>query len=67
MNPTPILLTNLSAATMQPGGDPYGMVADGALVVARGRVDWVGPRGNLPLAYTSLPPHDMGGRLVLRR
>ena len=64
MNPTPILLTNLSAATMQPGDDPYGLIADAALVLAGGVVDWVGPLGDLPQRYLDLPQHDLGRRLV---
>ena len=35
-------------ATMVPGGNPYGAVADGAVAVEAGRIAWVGPASALP-------------------
>jgi imidazolonepropionase len=35
-------------ATMAPGGDAYGTIADGALAVRDGRIAWVGARADLP-------------------
>lgn len=64
MQPTPVILTNLLAATMRPGGDTYGWIADAALVLDGGLIAWVGPRAALPTASADLPRHDLGGRLV---
>ena len=35
-------------ATMRSGGAAYGEVPDGAVAVTGGRIDWVGPRSELP-------------------
>jgi imidazolonepropionase len=40
-----MLLTNLKAATMR---DHYGLIEDAAILVADGRVAWVGPRADAP-------------------
>ncbi len=37
---------------------------DAAIVVAQGRVQWVGARDALPAAFAALPAHDGGGALV---
>lgn len=37
-----------AVATMEPGGEPFGLIADGALAVAEGKIEWVGPRDRLP-------------------
>lgn len=37
-----------AVATMEPGGEPCGLIADGALAAADGRIAWVGPRDDLP-------------------
>ncbi len=42
------LWLNLSAATMLPGGAPYGLVADAALGIEGDRIAWIGPRRDLP-------------------
>lgn len=52
------LWTNLHAATMQPGGPPYGAAADAAILVADGRIAWMGPRADAPAADVT---HDAGG------
>ena len=39
---------NLTAATMAPGGAPYGLIDDAAIGVADGRIAHVGPRAALP-------------------
>jgi len=39
---------NGHVATMQSGGAAYGEVLDGAVAVTGGRIDWVGPRSELP-------------------
>jgi len=42
------LITDCRLATMTTGGEPYGAVEDAALLVAEGRIVWVGPRADLP-------------------
>ena len=37
---------------------------ESAIVVAQGRIDWVGPRAALPAGADALPLHDGGGALV---
>ena len=39
---------NLSAATMAPGGAPYGLIEDAAIGIAGGRLEFVGRRADLP-------------------
>jgi imidazolonepropionase len=43
-----VLLINGNLATMSPGGEPYGAVADGAIGIAEGRIAWLGRRADLP-------------------
>ena len=64
MQHSTVVLTNLRAATLQPGTDPYGMIEDAALVLTGGRIAWVGPLAALPGDYGDLTAQDMGGRLV---
>ena len=61
-----ILLTNLTAATMQgsSGQGGYGLIADAAIAVDADQITWVGPISALPAAQASLPRHDLQGRLV---
>ena len=42
-----LLLTDAALATFA-GEQPYGLIEDGALAVADGRIAWVGPRAQLP-------------------
>ena len=44
-----MLLTNLTAATMQGG---YGLIADAAVLVADGKIAWIGPRATAPAGKT---------------
>lgn len=55
-----ILLTHLTAATMQGG---YGLIPDAAVVMDE-VIRWIGPATDLPAAYRDLPAKDMQGRLV---
>lgn len=48
------LWINVSAATMEPEGAPYGAVEDAAVAVQDGRIAWVGPRSALPGAPEDL-------------
>ena len=59
-----MVLTHLTAATMQPGDNPYGLVPDAALALVGGKIAWVGARDALPGQFAAVPVHDMGGRLV---
>lgn len=42
------LLVDCHVATMVEGGVAYGGVEDAAILISGGRIDWVGPRGDLP-------------------
>lgn len=53
-----ILLTGLTAATMQGG---YGLIQDAALLIEGDQIAWVGPRTNAPQATETL---DFHGRLL---
>lgn len=56
------VIVNAAVATMEPGGEPYGLIPDGAVAVKDGRIAAVGPR--VTLARGDLPERDLGGRLV---
>lgn len=59
-----VVLTSLRAATMRSGDDPYGLIEDAAIVLAGGKIAWVGAQVDLPSDYAAFPARDMGGRLV---
>ena len=42
------LITDCRLATMAEGGEAYGAIGDGALLVRDGRIVWAGSRGDLP-------------------
>ncbi|MGI9302622.1 MAG: imidazolonepropionase [Gammaproteobacteria bacterium] len=56
--------TNANIATMTDGGEPYGAVRDGALVVHDGKIAWVGPRRSLPQEYSGADTEEAGGRWI---
>lgn len=60
------LWTHCRAATLQPGGEPYGLIEDAALVVDDATIAWVGPKAALPseLERRCTQRHDAGGALV---
>ncbi len=58
------VLTQATLATMTPGGEAYGLIPDGAIVVSDGRISWVGALADLPAEHAALPRQDLGGRLV---
>jgi len=62
------LWSNARVATLDARStEPYGLIEDGALVVAfDGTIAWVGPRAKLPEALLDqvASEHDLGGRLV---
>jgi imidazolonepropionase len=53
-----MLLTNLDAATMRDG---YGLIEDAAVLIADGRIGWVGKRAESPKGHEAV---DCGGRLL---
>ncbi len=55
---------NLDAATMVGDAAPYGLIKDAAIAVRDGRVNWVGPKCDVPAEYDSALRVDLGGRLV---
>ena len=58
------VFVDLNAATMVESQDAYGLVADAAIAVVDGLIDWVGPALDLPAAYSDLPSTNLGGRFV---
>ena len=48
LDPWDLLLTDVRIATMRDGGGAYGAIEDGALAIAGGLIDWVGPAAALP-------------------
>ncbi|MCC5982825.1 MAG: imidazolonepropionase [Rhodobacteraceae bacterium] len=56
------LLTNARLATLD--GPGYGLIENGALAIAGGRIRWAGSGADLPAEHAALPRHDMDGRLV---
>lgn len=42
------LITDCRLATMVPGGEPYGAIEDGAILIRDGRIVWIGTRADLP-------------------
>lgn len=57
-----MLLTGATFATMD-GGEPYGLIEDGALAIEAGRIAWVGRADAVPAAHRG-EPRDLGGRLL---
>ena len=57
----PILLSNATLATMTQG---YGLIEAGAVVVEGEMIAFAGSLVDLPAAYATLAPQDMGGRLI---
>ena len=58
------VLNNLSVATMDGDSGGYGIVEDAAIVLADGRITWVGAADSLPVQFSDAPRRDLGGRLV---
>ncbi len=58
-----LVVRNVHVATLRPGGDPWGEVRRGAVVVRDGRVLWVGPESELPASVGAAEDEvDGGGR-----
>ena len=60
--PLDLLLTNGAVATME-GDRPFGLVANGAVGIAGGKVAWVGHASDLP-AGGAAAIWDLGGKVV---
>jgi imidazolonepropionase len=58
------LLTNLTLATMKQGGAAYGLVEDGAIAIADGRIVFAGPVRDFSEEFDEFETRDMEGRLV---
>ena len=58
------LIHNVNIATMQPGKTPYGAIVDGVLVIANGKIKWLGPRSEAPAFDTSKTVDGNGGWLT---
>lgn len=57
------LITDCRLATMAEGGEAYGAIADGALLVREGRIVWAGARGDLPV-HQATETDRLDGRWV---
>ncbi|UWR27231.1 imidazolonepropionase [Sulfitobacter sp. S223] len=58
------VMTGLTAATMSPDTQGYGLIQDAAIVLSEDLIDWVGPAATLPERYRELPRQNLEGRLV---
>ena len=58
-----VLITDCRLATMVEGGEPYGAIDDGAMLIADGRIAWVGARADLP-PHQATETHRLDGRWV---
>lgn len=57
------LITDCRLATMVPGGEPYGAVEDGAILIRDARIVWVGARSDLP-PHEAVETDRLDGRWV---
>ncbi len=57
------LITDCRLATMVEGGEPYGAIEDGAILIEDGRIAWVGARADLP-AHEAVETERLDGRWV---
>lgn len=58
------LLTHATLATMTRGGQPYGLVPNGAIAINGDRIAWVGPGDSLPDEYGKRPAESLSGKVV---
>lgn len=61
---SPHVIVGVSAATMLPGEDGYGLLKSAAIVVEDQNIVWVGPAVDLPPDYAALARRDYAGRLI---
>ena len=62
--PPVAMITDVTAATMTPGGGVYGLIRDAAIIIKNGLVRWVGPAARCPEDFSDAERHSFGGRLV---
>ncbi len=58
-----MLFVNTNIATCG-GNGPYGLVRNGALAIADGRIAWIGKQDEIPPDYDRLERCDLAGRLI---
>ncbi|MBA2336379.1 MAG: imidazolonepropionase [Acidimicrobiia bacterium] len=58
-----VALVNTTAATMVPGGEPYGLIEDAAIVIDGGVIVGIGPRRSMPVPSRA-EVQSLQGRLV---
>ncbi|QBX37552.1 imidazolonepropionase [Brevundimonas sp. S30B] len=58
-----LLVTDCRLATMVQGGEPYGAIEDGAILIRDGWIAWVGARADLP-EYSAAEAHFLDNRWV---
>jgi imidazolonepropionase len=58
-----LLLTDCRLATMVEGGEPYGAIEDGAVLIHDGRIAWIGSRADLP-AHDAAVTERLEGRWI---
>lgn len=63
MIPADRLITDCRLATMIEGGETYGLIEDGAIVIRDGRIVWAGARADLP-SHEATQTDRLGGRWV---
>lgn len=56
--------THATVATMVAGGTEYGLIPDGAVVVQKGSIKWVGPTQDMPDVFRTVEQRDLKGQLV---
>jgi imidazolonepropionase len=56
------LIINARVATMSSAG--YGLIEDGAVAIADGRIAWTGASAEVPASYSGLRKQDAEGRLI---
>lgn len=61
--PIDMVICNATLATMAPGGAPYGLVRDGAILIRDGLIAWAGPAAEMP-PTEGAEVHDLERRLV---
>lgn len=61
---SPLLLTHGRLATLEPDTVPYGLIDDGAVVIADGAIVWRGEMADLPEEMAGHERIDLEGRLV---
>ncbi|HQX90985.1 MAG TPA: imidazolonepropionase [Thermomonas sp.] len=58
-----LLLTHATLATLD-GEQPFGLIEDGALACADGRIAWVGRMSDLPAAASAARSENLAGKLL---